>query len=326
MVQMIDLNGDSKPESVIFQSGFGPKETKTLTLKESSAWATYPPEKSQVMARHVPERHDDWAWENDRVGFRVYGKELETVEPGSSGIDAWQKNTRELVMNKWYKGEQEGKLNYHKDYGQGLDGYKVGKGRGCGGAAVWKNDKMYDSGIKGWRTNKILANGPIRVVFELGYEPYEANGENVTELRRITLDAGSNLNRLDCTFTSDKPGQQMQIAIGLAKHPKPGEAAMHKEQGWIRYWDAVDTIDKPPKDNGNVGTGVVIDPALVIDTKEISDHVLIIAKAQSGKPLTYWTGDGWDKSGDFTDVKAWDAYLENAAKRIKSPLKVSITK
>ena len=100
---------------------------------------------------------------------------------------------------------------------------------------------------------------------------------------------------------------------------------MHKEQGWIRYWDAVDTIDRPPKDNGNVGTAVIIDPHLVVDTKEISDHILLIAKAESGKPLTYWSGSGWDKSGDFADVKAWDAYIESAAKRAASPLKVSVS-
>src|SRR5262245_22958409 len=98
MSQPIDMDGDGTPEWLIFQSNFAPGESKTFALSTGAL----PAPKVMVMARHVPERYDDFAFENDRVGFRIYGKALETVEPGSSGIDTWQKNTRELVMDKWY--------------------------------------------------------------------------------------------------------------------------------------------------------------------------------------------------------------------------------
>mgnify|MGYP001545592391 CR=1 FL=1 len=46
--------------------------------------------KEMAYGRFVPERQDDFAWENDKVAFRVYG-------PSSggkgqvSGVDAWLK-------------------------------------------------------------------------------------------------------------------------------------------------------------------------------------------------------------------------------------------
>jgi hypothetical protein len=323
--QAIDLNRDGTPEQLIFQADFAARKSRTFEISVASAPVTPPP--SKVMARYVPERSDDFAWENDRVGFRVYGPALESVDPAGSGIDAWQKRTRALVLNDWYDAYVNDGVSYHIDHGEGLDGYKVGRTRGAGAPAVWKNGTLYDSGTKGWRTWKILAEGPIRVVFELGYESFNAGGENVTETRRITLDAGWNLNRIESTFTSDKLGSQLQFAVGLAKHaPKPGQAAVHKDQGWIRYWDAADSVEQPPVDNGNIGTGAVIDPSLVVDTAQTTDHVLLIAKPQTGKPLTYWSGQGWDKSGDFTNVAAWDAHLQQASQRVQSPLRVSVTR
>ena len=39
---------------------------------------------------------------------------------------------------------------------------------------------------------------------------------------------------------------------------------------------------------------------------------------------TYYAGAGWDKSGDFPTLAAWDAYLDQAARRLASPLTVTL--
>ena len=44
-------------------------------------------ESAKVFGRHVPERKDDFAWENDRIAFRMYGPALEADGEISSGID-----------------------------------------------------------------------------------------------------------------------------------------------------------------------------------------------------------------------------------------------
>ena len=43
----------------------------------------------------MPQRKDDFAWENDRIAFRVYGPSLERTGEISSGIDVWCKRVRQ---------------------------------------------------------------------------------------------------------------------------------------------------------------------------------------------------------------------------------------
>ena len=49
-----------------------------------------------------PERKDDFAWENDRGAYRVYGPALEATGERSFGIDVWTKNTPDPVVNDRY--------------------------------------------------------------------------------------------------------------------------------------------------------------------------------------------------------------------------------
>ena len=46
---------------------------------------------------------DDFAWENDKIAFRMYGPALEADGEVSSGIDVWSKSTPRLVINDWYQ-------------------------------------------------------------------------------------------------------------------------------------------------------------------------------------------------------------------------------
>ncbi len=45
---------------------------------------------SLVQARFVPERMDDFAFENDKVAFRVYGPALKNSQE-NNGTDCWLK-------------------------------------------------------------------------------------------------------------------------------------------------------------------------------------------------------------------------------------------
>ncbi len=137
---------------------------------------------------------DDHAWENDRIAFRVYGPMLMEKPPRgeglvSSGIDVWVKRTRNPVIDNWYQSRA-----YHKDRGEGLDYFHVGTSRGCGGIGVLAGGVLHYS--RNWATQKTLANGPVRAITEITYEPWSCGkGLSVAETRRIILDAGSDLNR-----------------------------------------------------------------------------------------------------------------------------------
>lgn len=49
---------------------------------------------TKTYGRYVPERLDDFTWENDRIAYRMYGKALEVGGVGNAyGIDVWVKRT-----------------------------------------------------------------------------------------------------------------------------------------------------------------------------------------------------------------------------------------
>jgi hypothetical protein len=72
-----DFNAFHKPDVVIFQSDFASGETKTFTVSVG-AKIEYKKEDFKAYGRFVRERFDDFAWENDRIAHRTYGRALET--------------------------------------------------------------------------------------------------------------------------------------------------------------------------------------------------------------------------------------------------------
>jgi hypothetical protein len=267
----------------------------------------------------VPTRYDDFAWENDRIAFRMYGPGLQNTDNlkeklTSSGIDVWTKRVCYPVIEKWYSPSYK---SYHEDSGEGLDFYKVGPTRGCGGIGIWKNGKMYLSeNFVNW---KIIANGPIRAIFEVTYNPWDVDGARVSEIKRVTLDAGSNLNRFDSAFKCDAQPGELTYAIGiaLAQHPG-GTTTPNKKNGWLSFWE-------PSELNGALGCAVVVNPAVLVDIVGTEENNLVLAKARSGEPATYYAGAGWQRSGDFAGAEDWSRYLDQFAQRLASPIKISIT-
>ena len=105
LCQAVDTDYDPyhTPDLVIFQSDFAPGETRTFTVNSGKP-QEYTPNDFKAYGRFVRERFDDFAWENDRIAHRTYGKALETWkgEPlTSSTIDIWSKRTSRLVIDDW---------------------------------------------------------------------------------------------------------------------------------------------------------------------------------------------------------------------------------
>ncbi|HXA19503.1 MAG TPA: DUF4861 family protein [Thermoanaerobaculia bacterium] len=306
LAQTLDLDGDGTAESLIFQTDMKAQGVRSFDLRIGEH-VNYRKEDFHVYGRFVRERYDDFAWENDRVAHRMYGAALETwqKEPlTSSTVDVWLKRTRRLIVNDWYLVD-----DYHHDTGEGADFYSAGRSRGCGGSGLWRDGKLIVS--KNFRDSRVLANGPIRLVFELKYPLWDAAGIR-SETKRITLDAGQNFNRFESRYDVDGKGN-LQYATGLKIFPAT-DVRIERDAGWIRAWGPV------VGGTGKFGCAVVIDPASIVDVTEADGNHLIVAKA----PAVYYAGTGWDKSGDFADVGDWDRYVQQWAQRVKSPLRVEV--
>ncbi|MBF9254092.1 DUF4861 domain-containing protein [Pontibacter sp. 172403-2] len=323
VTQALDSDANGTVDEILFQTDIAAKAEKKFAITGAKDGAAKQPKsKLTTYSRFVPERTDDYTWENDRVAFRTYGpvaqKMAEEGKSGgtlTSGMDAWLKRVNYPIINKWYKGYKDDPYYYHKDRGEGYDPYHVGKSRGIGGIGVLEEDTLYVS--KNFTKYKTIAEGPIRTVFELTYAPWQANGRTITEKKRISLDLGSNLTRFEEHLETNQP--LPNVTIGITLHDKKGEVKAKPEQGWFRYWE--------PMDDSSLGTGIVLAPGVVEDYKdyrvdtEDQSHLYVITNPDNNT-LTYYAGFGWEKSGQFKSKEAWDLYLADFAKRIATPLEV----
>jgi hypothetical protein len=309
--QLVDLDGDDAPDELVFQTELGAKASKTFKLKVGQRHLAGRDD-YEVYGRFVRERHDDFAWENDRVAHRVYGPDLETCakEPlTSSGVDTWVKRVSKLVVNDWYMTD-----NYHQDVGEGADFYGVGKSRGCGGLGVWAGGKLHVS--KNFTHSRVLANGPIRLVFELTYAPWDVGGGQVGETKRVTLDAGTQFNRYESTFTGHKGA--LSIGVGIAKHPL-STVKTDVRTGSMRVWEPLDGGKA-----GGLGTAIVLLPGARLDENPTDLDYLAVTSVPSSGRLVYYAGSAWDGAGKIRDAAAWAAEVQGLASRLASPVKVSL--
>ena len=318
LCQAVDTDFDDyhKADVVIFQSDFAADETKTFTVTAGKKHE-FKKEDYKAYGRFVRERFDDFAWENDRIAHRTYGKVLETWkgEPlSSSTIDIWSKRVPGMVIDGWYMSD-----NYHADNGEGCDDYSAGLSRGCGGNGLWAADRLWVS--RNFVHSRVLANGPIRVLFELVYEPFEVNGISVSEVKRVALDAGQNLDHFQSSyqaFTRPERPVTLTAAIGLKK--VAGEQTeFNAEHGWLLSWEKMEKLP------GNQGVAIIIDPKRVEKQAEDKLNQLLIAKVSAENVSSYWAGFAWEKYGPATTAEAWKKYVDEFAQGLQSPIKVGVS-
>ena len=315
LAQALDTDHDDyhKPDIVIFQADFGPNETRSFTVT-SAAKQEYTKSDFRAYGRFVRERFDDFAWENDLIAHRTYGKALITWkgEPlTSSAIDIWSKRTSKLVINDWYMID-----NYHVDLGEGMDDYSAGPTRGCGGSGVWANNQLYAA--TNFVDSRVLANGPIRVLFELVYEPFDANGLKVSQVLRISLDAGSQLDHFQTFYTTQSANQQLAVAVGLKK-VKDEQKEFNSEHGWLAIWEPME------KNQGMQGLAAIVDPSVLQAQAEDNRNNLLVLKAGTEKKVSYWAGFAWDRAGSITSAAAWKKYVDEFAQGVLSPIEVRVS-
>jgi rhamnogalacturonyl hydrolase YesR len=270
------------------------------------------PAEPRTHARFVPERADDFAWENDLIAFRAYGPALRGSAE-DSGFDAWFKRVPYPIIEKWYM-EDRLKLpyanvnkSYHEDHGEGLDSYKVGNSRGCGGISVWDDGKLHNSNT--FVAHRMIQNTPEKTVFELDYTSGFKGGV-LRETKRITVVMGQRLFQCDSRFTLDGKPVALEVAIGLMPQSESTASVMDSKAGIMQLWDTPDGI--------GLGTGIVISPSSVLrmikhDEPSGPTQALCLAKTDSSGHIRWFAGYGWQGQGEITSQEKWTAYLKKFA-------------
>ncbi|MGH7979824.1 MAG: glycoside hydrolase family 88 protein, partial [Limisphaerales bacterium] len=309
-------------EELLFQVDLAPDETRKYYILDASRLPAVPEPIIKTFARFVPERYDDFAWESDRIAYRMYGLALIPAEGTiSSGPDVWIKKHRQLIVDLMYKTGR-----YHYDNGEYMDDYRVGNSRGCGGLGIWDGKRLHvSSNYHHW---KLITTGPIRSEFELTYDAWDAgHGRMVAETKRISIDANSWFSKAQSTFTSDEDSP-LTIGVGLAERACGTNGVEmisdDRPEGWMSYWQPED------KPKGRIGTAILLPKdaveAFTNDKPNLPEskihaqvpqpthegappirNLLAITTVHPGAPFEYYFGACWNRSGDFTNADQWAA-------------------
>ena len=334
---------------VIFPATLLAGESQSFVLRKGkpSEYVT------KVRGDHYPKRVDDICWENDLVGFRVYGFK----EDNPSGYDIFTKKNSDLpVIPEMYRlalDPEKKKLekrikkefgkdsaavfrnqrSFHIDHGFGADFYAVGPTLGAGTSALLDGDRIiypfcYDK-------FEILDNGPLRFTLKLTFRPFKIGDcENVVETRFISIDLGSHFTKTIVSF--ENLDKATPIVTGIVVQDKDGKAIGDTSKGYIAYPAPTMNFDKfNDVDNGNIFVGHAFPyelekAALTYFSDEESKsrggakgHMLAHSTYDPAKPFVYYWGFGWN-GADMKTFEDWIKHLDSFAAQLRAPITVNL--
>ena len=280
-------------------------------------------------------RKDDIAWENDRCAYRVYGPALQKTGERSFGTDIWVKNTpdtvvyeryiKDMIGNRKNDGETEILTSFHLDHGNGLDPYRVGATLGLGAPSlmVGKNQVLPYC----YKDYRILDNGPLRFTVELTYNPSTVGDmKNVVEHRIISLDKGSNFNKM--TVWYDGLTTPTDFATGFPIHEEDTETKTFAKD-YVSYADPTDNVEV---NNSQVFVGVLFPEGIdhtyyqLFDKKHdgATGHALGLKRGlKNQEKYSYYFGAAWSKY-DVRSYAEWQIRIKDYLDALKNPLQVEI--
>ena len=257
----------------------------------------------RVDARYLPERMDDFFFENGFAAFRAYGPALARPKPegqglSSNGIDVFNKGVADVCSVEIVLDCIKSRKSYHADNGRCFDPYTVGPGCGCGGLrSRAASGEWLPHG--NWKSQRVVEKTADRAVFELEYDAYAVRG---------TVTAGSPFVRFDVT---PKSGAESGAAWG----PGLDVAVSRGHEGSQLVDLGRGAIANAEKSSGTY-TAVVVDPAAgrAQLASDASDSLCLLIPA---KPFTYYIAAAWRGKGDFPTADSWFAAVRSFADSLK---------
>lgn len=275
-----------------------------LVLVAGLALAACSKPRPRVFARFVPERSDDFAWENEYVAYRLYGQSLETAKPGalvSPGFDVWVKDTVGLVMDLRYRDELVDHRSYHKYYHGAKDCYKVGVSLGAGASAPLLDGKFAfpPTNYRSWDMSD-ASPAADSLSFTLHYPEWEAAGCKIRLDKKITVRAGMRFCTAEDTWTFDGPADTLDVAVGLVLH-QVADTLLGTDR--IAVWEHASDTGAEPED-GMTGLAVIVPGARAVYKAPALGHLICVKTVRSGEKINYRFGSCWSKS-EIRDAASW---------------------
>ena len=296
----------------------------TINLKLRSGIMGYSDSICYGQIRH--DFQDDFTWENDRSGYRLYGPSYRNGGGNVAGYDIWTKSVDFPVLDQRYVDHCQYGISYHKDHGNGMDCYTVGKTLGAGMNALAPGGNIVYPCA--YEKCEILENGPLRTTAKITCYPENiGNGMTVVEERIITLDRGSWLNKTEVTYKG--LSEKCPLVTGIVVHKQnPRGKFIDPEKRFVAY---ADLTDNPDNGNGVIYIGIVnadLPDTIVYEQYDPAQgdaigQILNKTSIAPGETYTYYWGSGWSK-GSVKGMDDWIEKLNSFYDSLQNPLIVTV--
>ena len=258
----------------------------------------------------------------DMVDEKVKSEERKMKNLTGAALEAQKAKIKAL---KAVSREIDVTTSFHLDHGNGLDPYRVGATLGLGAPGLMVGKDLVLPYC--YKTYKILDNGPLRFTVELAYNPSTIGDQkNVVEHRIISLDKGSNFNKM--TVWYDGLTHPTDFATGFPIHEEDTETKTFAKD----YVSYADPTDNQEVNNSQVYVGVLFPNGVdntyyqVFDKKHdgATGHALGLKLGlKDGERYSYYFGAAWSKY-DVKSYNEWQLRIKEYLEALQKPLEVTI--
>lgn len=282
-------------------------------------WAKNTPD-TVVYERYVMDKQGNV--DGDKVDEKVKSEERRMKNLSGAALEAQKAKIKALKAESY---EIDVTTSFHLDHGNGLDPYRVGATLGLGAPSLMIGNQQFLPYC--YKTYKILDNGPLRFTVELTYNPSTIGDmQNVVEHRIISLDKGSNFNKM--TVWYEGLTHPTDFATGFPIHEEDTETKTFAKD-YVSYADPTDNIEV---NNSQVFVGVLFPNGIdntyyqLFDKKHdgATGHALGLKRGlKNAEKYSYYFGAAWSKY-DVCSYTEWQIRIKEFLEALKTPLQVKL--
>lgn len=282
-------------------------------------WAKNTPD-TVVYERYVMDKQGNV--DGDKVDEKVKSEERKMKNLSGAALEAQKAKIKALKAESY---EIDVTTSFHLDHGNGLDPYRVGATLGLGAPSLMIGNQQFLPYC--YKTYKILDNGPLRFTVELTYNPSNIGDmQNVVEHRIISLDKGSNFNKM--TVWYEGLTHPTDFATGFPIHEEDTETKTFAKD-YVSYADPTDNIEV---NNSQVFVGVLFPNGIdntyyqLFDKKHdgATGHALGLKRGlKNAEKYSYYFGAAWSKY-DVRSYTEWQIRIKEFLEALKTPLQVKL--
>lgn len=262
------------------------------------------------------------AWENDKVGFRLYFDER-------NGKDIWGKTTAAMVLEEVGTDTAN---NYHARADWGMDILKVGNSLGAGSLALAVSMNGKDSllALRGERMGPVqyekVADGPVRAVFRMYYPQWKplAGEPPISVTDQMSIWGGQYFYQSEVRVDGAPAGAALVTGI----------VNLHSRQSYTGGNDAIDYLysyDLQSENRDSLGMALMLPHAIFAgtgqtpnDNTDVTHTYTLKLKAVGNQAETFRFYAGWEQSDtSFKSRQAFAGYLKTEADKWAHPIEIN---